>query len=210
MLGGPGEWALAGGRSECAHQGQRPGAALSPAASGLEREWPWGLGGLFPGPCQGHARRARCWDHVLLSRTAAHDPLCFQDPRTARGTRAPLWTRASGRPLEVMTPPRPTDPRAATAGRAPTPRPRSGVQTAGMCGARALRPTARAVTIATWGRPGGRAGPRLPGSRRPLPRSWMRAGTTRTGRQAPGPQRPSLTWPHCTSFHLTQEIPAAV
>lgn len=140
-------------------------------------------------------------------------PLSFQDPRRARATRTAVGTtartapstRASGRPSGVPTPPGRTGPRAATAGRALTPRPRRGARTAGTCGAQAPHPTTRTATTATVGRPGrvaGRAEPRPPRRwRRHQQRWWTRAGTTRTGRPfAPQPLGP----PSCLHFALLQ------
>uniref|UniRef100_A0A8C2P267 Arf-GAP domain-containing protein n=1 Tax=Capra hircus TaxID=9925 RepID=A0A8C2P267_CAPHI len=158
---------------------------------------------LMPGPewqplCQGGCcRSASSWTSCFLP--ALLD--VFSDPRRARATRTVVGTtprtpstRASGRPSGAPTLPGPTGPQVATAGHARTPRPTRGARTAGMCGARALRPrpTIGSATTATVGRPGvvaGRAGPRSPRRPRRHPR-WTMAGTTRTGR-APRPvQRP--------------------
>ncbi|XP_036179482.1 ADP-ribosylation factor GTPase-activating protein 1 isoform X1 [Myotis myotis] len=143
-------------------------------------------------------------------RTPRTGPWRTRATRTAEGTtpRTAPSTRASGRPSGALTPPRPTGPRAATAGRALTPRPRSGAQTAGTFGARPPHPTIRTVTTAMAGRPGGavgRAGPRPPGRQPRRPLRWTRAGTTTTGRRAvPGPNR----WqPLCLHFALFQHLP---
>ena len=82
------------------------------------------------------------------------DPQRAQATRTAVGTtpRTPS-TRASGSPLGAPTLPGPTGPQAATAGHVRTPQPTRGARTAGMCGARALRPrpTIGSATTATGG-----------------------------------------------------------
>lgn len=125
----------------------------------------------------------------------------LQDPQMARATRTAPLTRASGRPSGALTPARPTDPQAATAGRVLMPRLRREALTAGTCGAQAPRPTTGTAT-AVAGRPVGAAGRAEP---RPLGRQphhlWcsMRAGTLRTGR--PCPPTPAVSTYHLPRTH---------